>query len=158
MNINWIFKNIESIINSDIDTFSDSIIYLDPEQLSELYSILSGLKGRPSVEVRKISGEIKASLILGTSVSGDVSKTIEISDTHLLKAILPALRKRYVTLSDCALFKQKIKQRVWLKGKLSYKSSFDLDVNSFGFDNLKSFMPVFKTRVWTKFAFAEGVK
>ncbi len=119
MGIDWLFKNLNQLINEGFDNFSESIIYLDAEQLYELYSSFTGLKGRPTVEIQQASGEIKASLLLAeTGVTGGVSKSYEISDSHLLKIILPKLMEHYPEVNSGEMFKRHQKQRVWIEGEL----------------------------------------
>jgi hypothetical protein len=119
MRIDWLFKNLNKIIDKEIESFSNSIIYLDSEQLYELYSSLFGLKGRPSLEVQQISGTFKANLFLtGTDVSGNISKSFEISDIHLLKAILEKIEIKYKHITNGDDVKNNQKQKVWLKGEL----------------------------------------
>ncbi len=155
MNIDWLFKNIETITDEEFHRFSESIIYLDSEQLSALYSGLSGLKGRPLAEIQKVSGEIKASFLIGAGVSGDISKSFEISDSYLLKAILPKLRDKYTDVIDRNAFKQSQKQRVWIKGDFNNKSSIYLDPNNFNVANIKDYKPIIKTKTWTEFHFED---
>ena len=155
MNIDWLSKNLETITDEELHRFSESIIYLDSEQLSGLYSGLSGLKGRPLAEIQKLSGEIKASFFIGAGVSGDISKSFEISDGYLLKAILAKLRNKYIEVIDRNAFKQSQKQRVWIKGNFNNKSSIHLDPGNFNIANIKEYNPIIKTKTWTEFRFED---
>ncbi len=151
MNLDWLLKNVEELIPGEFDSFPESIIYLDPEQLTELFSSFTSLKGRPKIEVQQISGGIKANVIVaGTDVQGGVSKTYEISDSHLLKIILPKLKQQYHEISNGDELKKMLKKRLWIKGKLrntlyiSPQMNFErLNIRTFRepefyFENIKS--------------------
>lgn len=155
MNIDWLFKNIETTIHTDDDSFGESIIYLDAEQLSQLYSSISGLKGRPTIEVQKISGEFKANLLfaLGSGISGEISKSFEVSDAHLLKAIYPKIRKRYRQVLNLEEFWQNQGRKVWLKGIFSYDFSSYPSVSKFNLKDVNSLQLEWMSKSTSKFYF-----
>ena len=118
MKLDWLFKNLKQILKEDFDSFPESIIYMDSEQLTDLYSSFTGLKGRPKIEVQQVSCGFKTNIIVaGTDVQGGISKTYEISDSHLLKIILPKLKQQYQEITRADTFKEHEKKKVWIKGK-----------------------------------------
>jgi hypothetical protein len=138
----WFFKNIETILTDDFDNFFETIIYLDVEQIYNLYSSITKLKGRPTVEIQKIKGGFKADLILGANISGAVSRTNEISDIYILKAILPKLKQYYAEINTVESLKNNVKKRVWIKGRLinssQLKPGYEIIFKpEFHFDNFK---------------------
>lgn len=117
MKLDWLFSSLKKPIDGDYERFSESIIYLDREQLSSLYSSLTGLKGRPQVEVQQISGAFQANLVLASpSLSSGVSQSCEISDSYLLSIILPQLKERYPKMNNGETLK--VRQKAWLDGLL----------------------------------------
>lgn len=118
MNLDWLFQNLEKSIKEDYDSFHESIIYLDIEQLENLYSGFTGLKGRPTVEVQSVGGALKTNILLaGADLTGGISQTYGISDSHILKSILPKLKETYKEIDK--LTPDHLRQRVWLKGEFS---------------------------------------
>lgn len=117
MNIDWFFKNLSKTVSDQANDFSESILYLDVEQLSTTYSGLTGLQERPKVEVQNIGGEYRSNFFSESNGSA-LSQTFEVADSHLLKAMLPGLKMAYVRVADPPVLKSAQKQRVWMEGTL----------------------------------------
>jgi hypothetical protein len=118
MNIDWLFKNLLRTVSEQTNDFFETIIYLDAEQLASTYHGLTGLSERPKVEVQNVNGEYRSSFLPSTGVMLASSQTFEVSDSHLLRAMLPGLKTAYLRAPDPPLFKSALKQRVWMEGTL----------------------------------------
>jgi hypothetical protein len=118
MNIDWLFKNLLRTVSEQTNDFFESIIYLDAEQLASTYHGLTGLSERPKVEIQNINGDYKSSFLPSTGIVSASSQTFEISDSHLLRAMLPGLKTAYPRVADPSLLKSAQKQRVWMEGTL----------------------------------------
>ncbi len=118
MNIDWLFKNLLTTMSEQANDFFETIIYLDAEQLAATYHGLTGLSERPKVEVQNIGGEYKPSFFSYTGVASASSQTFEVSDSHLLRAMLPGLKTAYPRVEDPPMLKSAQKQRVWVEGVL----------------------------------------
>ena len=118
MNIDWFFKNLSKTASDQANDFFESIIYLDAEQLVTTYSGLTGLRERPKAEVENIGGEYRLNFFSSAAMGRASSQTFEVSDSHLLRAMLPGLKMAYLRVADPAVLKSARKQRVWLEGTL----------------------------------------
>jgi hypothetical protein len=120
MNIDWFFKNLSATVSGESNGFFEAIMYLDAEQLAETYSGLTGLRDRPKVEVQNVGGEYKSNFLSSTSMGlGFIfSQTFDLSDSHLLRALLPGLKMAYPRVTDPAVLKTAQKQRIWMEGTL----------------------------------------
>ena len=118
MNIDWFFKNLSKTISDRADDFFESIVYMDVEQLAATYSGLTGLRERPRVEVQNVGGEYRSNLFFSTGVGPASSQTFEVSDSHLLRAMLPGLKMAYLRVADPPVLKSAQKQRIWMEGTL----------------------------------------
>jgi hypothetical protein len=118
MNVDWFFKNLSVTVSGESNGFFEAIMYLDAEQLAGTYSGLTGLRDRPKVEVQNIGGEYKSSFVSSMGQGPFFSQTYEISDSHLLRAMLPGLKTAYPLVTDPAVLKTAQKQRIWMEGTL----------------------------------------
>jgi hypothetical protein len=118
MNVDWFFKNLSATVSGESNGFFEAIMYLDAEQLAGTYSGLTGLRERPKVEVQNVGGEYKSSFVSSASQGPVFSQTYEISDSHLLRAMVPGLKMAYPRVTDPAVLKTAQKQRIWMDGVL----------------------------------------
>jgi hypothetical protein len=118
MNVDWFFKNLSATVSGESNGFFEAIMYLDAEQLAGTYSGLTGLRERPKVEVQNVGGEYKSSFVSSVSQGPVFSQTYEISDSHLLRAMVPGLKMAYPRVTDPAVLKTAQKQRIWMDGVL----------------------------------------
>ena len=118
MNVDWLFRNLSQMVSEETNDFFESIVYLDAEQLVGTYSGLTGLRERPKVGVRSVGGEYKSDLLSPTGVGPVPSQTFEVSDSRLLRAMLPGLKMAYPYVADPMSLKSACKQRVWIEGVL----------------------------------------
>jgi hypothetical protein len=118
MNVDWFFKNLSATVSGESNGFFEAIMYLDAEQLAGTYSGLTGLRERPKVEVQNVGGEYKSSFVSSVSQGPVFSQTYEISDSHLLRAMVPGLKMAYPRVTDPAVLKTAQKQRIWMEGVL----------------------------------------
>ncbi len=120
MNLDRFFKNLAKTVSEETDGFFEAIMYLDAEQLTGTYSGLTGLGDRPKVEVQNVGGEYKSNFLSSMSMGlGFVfSQTFNVSDSHLLQALLPDLKMAYSRITDVAALKSAQKQRIWIEGTL----------------------------------------
>ncbi len=118
MNVDWFFKNLSATVSGDSNGFFENIMYLDSEQLMGTYSGLTGLRERPKVEIQNVSGEFKSGLVSAAGQADISSQTYEISDSHLLRAMLPGLKTAYPRVTDPAVLRTGQKQRMWMDGTL----------------------------------------
>ena len=118
MNVDWFFKNLSETVSGDSNGFFETIMYLDSEQLVGTYSGLTGLRERPKVEVQNIGGEYKSGLVSAAGQAAVSSQTYEISDSHLLRAMLPGLKTAYPRVTDPSVLRTAQKQRMWMDGVL----------------------------------------
>jgi hypothetical protein len=118
MNVDWFFKNLSATVSGESNGFFEAIMYLDGEQLAGTYSGLTGLRDRPKVEVQNVGGEYKSSVVSSASQGPVFSQTYEISDSQLLRAMLPGLKMAYPRVTDPSVLKTAQKQRIWMEGFL----------------------------------------
>ena len=120
MNIDRFFKNLSATVSDEPNGFFEAIMYLDVEQLAETYSGLTGLRDRPRVEVQNVGGEYRSNVLSSTSMGlGFIfSQTFDVSDSHLLRALLPDLQMAYPRIANPANLKTAPKQRIWMEGVL----------------------------------------
>ncbi|MBP1730396.1 MAG: hypothetical protein H6Q55_825 [Deltaproteobacteria bacterium] len=118
MNVDWFFKNLSKTVSDEANSFFETIVYLDTEQLSGTYSGLTGLRERPRVEVQSVGGEYRSAIFSPTGNGPAAWQTYEISDSQLLRAMLPGLRMAYPRITDPVMLKSAQKQRVWIEGAL----------------------------------------
>ena len=118
MNIDWLFKNLLRTVSEQTSDFFETIIYLDAEQLAATYHGLTGLNERPKMEVQNVGGEYKSSFLPSMGMGSASLQTFEVSDSHLLRAMLPGLKMAYLRVADPPVLKSAQKQRVWMEGVL----------------------------------------
>jgi hypothetical protein len=118
MNVDWLFRNLSRMVSEETNDFFETIVYLDAEQLAGTFSGLTGLRERPKVEVQNVGGEYRSSLSSSTGTGPVFSQTFEVSDSHLLRAMLPGLKMAYPRVADPLALKSAHKQRVWMEGVL----------------------------------------
>jgi hypothetical protein len=118
MNIDWFFKNLSKTVSDQANDFFESIVYLDVEQLATTYSGLTGLRERPKVEVQNVGGEYRSSFPSSTGVGPTFSQTFDVSDSLLLRALLPGLEMAYPRVTDASVLRSAQKRRIWMEGVL----------------------------------------
>jgi hypothetical protein len=118
MNIDWFFKSLSKTVSDQANDFFESIVYLDAEQLATTYSGLTGLRERPKAEVQNASGEYRLTFFSSPNMGLASSQTFEVSDSHLLRAMLPGLKMAYLRVADPPVLKSAQKQRIWMEGTL----------------------------------------
>lgn len=118
MNVDWFFKNLSKTVSDEVSSFFETIVYLDTEQLSGTYSGLTGLRERPKVEVQTVNGEYRSTVLSPAGNTPAFGQVYEISDSQLLRAMLPGLKMAYSRVGDPAMLKSAQKQRVWMEGTL----------------------------------------
>jgi hypothetical protein len=118
MNADWLFKNLSQMVSQEKNDFFETIVYLDPEQLSETYSGLTGLRERPKVEVQNVGGAYRSSFLSSSGVGALFSQTFEVSDSHLLQAMLPGLKMIYPRVTEPQTLRSASRQRIWMAGDL----------------------------------------
>jgi hypothetical protein len=118
MNVDWFFKNLSKTVSDEANGFFETVVYLDTEQLSGTYSGLTGLRERPKVEVQSVAGEYRSAIFSPAGNGPAPGQTYEISDSQLLRAMLPGLRMAYPRITDPVMLKPAQKQRVWIEGAL----------------------------------------
>jgi len=118
MNVDWFFKNLSKTVSDEVSSFFETVIYLDTEQLSGMYSGLTGLRERPKVEVQYVNGEYRSTILPPTGNGPPSGQAYEVSDSQLLKAMLPGLKMAYSRATEPVMLKSAQKQRVWMEGVL----------------------------------------
>ena len=120
MNVDWLFKNLSKAVSGETNDFFETIVYLDVEQLSGIYSGLTGLRERPKVEVQNVGGEYTSSFLSSTSMGMGFmfSQMFDVSDCHLLRALMPGLEMAYPRVTDPSVLRIAQKRRVWMDGVL----------------------------------------
>jgi len=118
MNVDWLFKNLSQMVLQEKNDFFETILYLDTEQLAGTYSGLTGLRERPKVEVQNVGGEYRSSFLSSAGVGAIFSQTFEVSDSHLLQAMLPGLKMVHPQVADSNILKSANRQKVWMEGIL----------------------------------------
>ena len=118
MNIDWFFNNLSKTVSDQANDFFESIVYLDVEQLATTYSGLTGLRERPKAEVQNIGDEYRLTFFSSANMGPASSQTFEVSDSHLLRAMLPGLKMAYLRVADPPVLKSAQKQRIWMEGTL----------------------------------------
>jgi hypothetical protein len=118
MNLDWLFNNLSQMVSQEKNDFFESIIYLDPEQLGGTYSGLTGLRERPKVKVQNVGGVYRSSFLSSADAAAIFSQTFEVSDSHLLQAMLPGLKMIYPKVVEPQTLKLANRQKVWMEGVL----------------------------------------
>jgi hypothetical protein len=118
MNVDWLFKNLSKTVSEETNDIFESIIYLDEEQLAATYTGLTGLRERPKVEVQNVGGEYRSSFSSSTGMGPTFSQTFDVSDSLLLRALLPGLEMAYPRVTDASVLRSAQKRRIWMEGVL----------------------------------------
>ena len=118
MNVDWLFKNLSKTVSEETNDIFEAIIYLDEEQLAATYTGLTGLRERPKVEVQNVGGEYRSSFPSSTGIGPTFSQTFDVSDSLLLRALLPGLEMAYPRVTDASVLRSAQKRRIWMEGVL----------------------------------------
>ena len=118
MNVDWLFKNLSKTVSEETNDIFEAIIYLDEEQLAATYTGLTGLRERPKVEVQNVGGEYRSSFPSSTGMGPTFSQTFDVSDSLLLRALLPGLEMAYPRVTDASVLRSAQKRRIWMEGVL----------------------------------------
>ncbi len=118
MNVDWLFKNLSKTMSEETNDIFEAIIYLDEEQLAATYTGLTGLRERPKVEVQNVGGEYRSSFPSSTGMGPTFSQTFDVSDSLLLRALLPGLEMAYPRVTDASVLRSAQKRRIWMEGVL----------------------------------------
>jgi hypothetical protein len=116
MNVDWLFKNLSKTVSEETNDIFEAVIYLDEEQLTATYSGLTGLRERPKVEVQNVGGEYRSSFPSSAGMGPTFSQTFDVSDSLLLRALLPGLEMAYPRVTDASVLRSAQKRRIWMDG------------------------------------------